>query len=140
MENQAVMPENTDIERLLVYLPLFDVCGRTFVLNGPDGTPDYAELHVVPANCYEDYLDMFFREISRPCWQTGIQNEEAVTHLVYCDCDIARCQLEDIRRMLSWCRHGDEAIPGFRESLVQDGRLTSILRRLKRLHESRESD
>ena len=135
MGGNTINIKRSDMDRLLTFLPLFDVCGRTFVVPGPDGEPDYANLHVVPEETYEDYLATFFQEIRRPCWHVELDNVEAAAHLVYCDCEIALSSLDDIRTMLCWCGSDCRDVPVFRRMLMQDGRLTSILRQLKRLRD-----
>ena len=124
-------PGKTDIDRILSFLPLFDVCGRTFILNGPDGRPDYRYLHMVPFPAYEDYTQAFFREASRPCWQVNLEEPDAVASIVYCECEIALTGLGDVQRMITWCVTSGKGLPNHRQMLAEDGRLTSILRQLR---------
>ncbi len=125
----------TEVDRLLQYLPLFDVAGRTFVLENGNGTPNYQDLHVLPEDCYEDYIYSFFATIKRPFWQVELADPESVGQLVYCDCEISLTDLDDVRRMLTWCAKEREDTPAFRRMLMDDGRLISILLHLKRIRE-----
>ncbi len=126
-------PTREDIDRLLAFLPLFDVCGRTFIVDGPDGHPDYQTLHVLPFPAYEDYMQAFFREASRPCWQVDLTEPDDVASIVYCECEIALAGLSDIQRMITWLVTSGNELPNHRQMLAEDGRIASILRRLRRI-------
>ncbi len=133
VEKTTTAPTREDIDRLLTFLPLFDVCGRTFIVEGPDGLPNYRTLHVLPFPAYEDYLQAFFREASRPCWQVDLDDPDHVASAVYCECQIALAQLSDIQRMLTWCVTSGTDFPNHRQMLVEDGRIASILKQLRRI-------
>lgn len=125
----------TEMDRLLQFLPLFDVAGRTFVLEDATGTPNYQDLHVLPEDTYEDYIQAFFSAIKRPFWQVNLADPESVGQLVYCDCEIALTDLDDIRRMLTWCAKDRDDTQAFRRMLMDDGRLISILLHLRRIRQ-----
>jgi len=122
------------IDRLMVFLPLFDVAGRTFVVPGPDGEPDLRTLHTLPYSAFEDYALAFRKVLADPVWQTPARDPDRAAEMVFCACDVARADLDEVLDMLRWIAAYDRSQKGdFIRIIVEDGRLTSILKRLSEL-------
>ena len=123
-----------DIDKLLCFLPLFDVSDRSFALTDNSETKDL-DVHFLPYSAYEDYVLEFFRLIQQPCWHVEDLDYEKLAEVVYCSCHIARADLSVLRKLLTWCVTFVGTSEEKRQMIVEDGRITVILKRLKKIRE-----
>jgi hypothetical protein len=134
MEEYRITAER--IDQLLRFLPLFDVPGKAF-------TKEWTETELKPGGWlippYPEYTDEvieFFRLAGQPCWcDYSYETQEAENMLQEGDV-VNQASLDAIKTMLTYCVRGERFCDGHWESMLQSGRIVSLLSRLKQLRAS----
>lgn len=110
------------INGLLAFLPNFEQPKRRYIREWKSYYP-----------VYEEDVVAFFRLAGESCWMdTGYKPAEA-QKLVQDDQFIAQATLPEIKTMLTYCVRGERFSDGFWASLLENGRVQAILKRLQQL-------
>lgn len=126
------------IDELLEYLPLL--------------TPSEAGKHVQPPSIerspkgpivlggpvYSQTVYAFFKLAAQECWNDYGYDPGSVRLLIDSDDAIAAASMDQIKSMLTFCVRGERFSDGHWGSMIHEGRIQAILRRLERLREDIE--
>jgi hypothetical protein len=122
------------IDRLLGFLPRFDVPQRTYARwRGAEETGDGAR--TTPYPHYEEDVLAFFLEAGQPWWSDYAYQPRTAGTMLQDDGLIASCSLEEFKTMLTYCVRGERFGDGHWEHMLQTGRIVALLRRLVELRQ-----
>ncbi|MCA9903863.1 MAG: hypothetical protein KC547_08405 [Anaerolineae bacterium] len=108
------------IDQLLQFLPTFEEPNRRFIIEWKQYYPVYAE-----------DVKQFVKLVGDPWWMdTGYQPQEAGQMLAD-DAVIQSASLDQIKTMLTFFMRGERFSDGHWGSLLENGRVQSLLHRLK---------
>jgi hypothetical protein len=136
---RAVEPiTRTRVDDLLQFLP---VLGRSNAdlepkWHGLDAVPDIDGSLPMPHPVYPSIVEEFFKLAGRPWWSDYEYSPEAAAKMVQSDEAIASASLSEIKTMLTFCVRGERFCDGHWGSMVRQGRIGAILRRLEQLRGS----
>ncbi|MGD8598561.1 MAG: DUF6508 domain-containing protein [Anaerolineae bacterium] len=127
MANHQITRER--IDRLLRFLPRFDVPQRTYARwRGGEQTAD--GVITLPHPQYEEDVLDFFREAGQPWWSDWDYEPRAAWAMLQDDAFVAACSLAELKTMLTYCVRGERFSDGHWERMLQTGRVLALLRRL----------
>jgi hypothetical protein len=122
-------PTAADIDALLAFLPRFEQPGRTFVRRWEDAG-------AFPTPVYDADVVAFFELAGQACWtDEGYVPAEAAAMLRDDTC-VASATLDEIKTMLTYAVRGERFTDGHWASLLETGRISSLLRRLADLRQT----
>jgi len=122
------------IDELVRFLPIFNT-------PGPENEPEWRGLHegandgTMPNPVYPPAVQEFFAVASQPCWNDSGYDPETAGSLLRDDRAVARASLAEIKTMLTFCVRGERFCDGHWASMIQEGRIGAILRRLQPLRD-----
>jgi hypothetical protein len=90
---------------------------------------------VLPYPSYPPVVKDFFALASQECWRDYGYEPAAAAALVQDDGAIAGASLDQIKTMLTSCVRGERFCDGHWETMIKEGRIAAILRRLEQLRE-----
>jgi hypothetical protein len=124
------------IDKLLAFLPQLEAPGRTYVQGwgGGERTPDGAI--TMPYPMYETDVVTFFLRAGQPWWSDFDYDPRTAQELLRDDAHIARCSLEEIKTLLTYCVRGERFVDGHWLHLLETGRVVAVLRRLAELRQA----
>ncbi|HWS56742.1 MAG TPA: DUF6508 domain-containing protein [Pyrinomonadaceae bacterium] len=119
---------DADIDALLKFLPGFERAGREFATwrgGGREG-----EALTLPYPDYDGDVLEFFGLAGQECWcDFGYRAEEA-WRMLGDEEALARAGLEEVKSMLTFCVRSERFGDGNWQSLLKEGRVAALLRRL----------
>jgi hypothetical protein len=133
MTDDSITPERAD--ELLRFLPGFSVPGRSYTKTWAGGERTADGAITVPYPVYEDDVLAFFGLAGQPWWSDYAYDPRQAHEMLHDDECIARCSLEELRTMLTYCVRGERFCDGHWEHLLGTGRIVALLRRLAVLRE-----
>ena len=118
-------PTRQQIDELLQFLPVFGTAGRDFVA-------EKDQKSMYPS--YTDEVEKFYRLAG---W-FGLRSYDPKKHgaMTYDDEAIRSASLDDVRHMLTFCVRGERFSDGHWGTMIRDGRIGAILRRLSELRDA----
>ena len=122
------------IDRLLCFLPRFDVPRRTYA-RWRGGEPAEDGAITTPYPGYEDDVLAFFMEAGQPWWSDYAYEPQRAWAMLQDDRLIASCSPEEFKTLLTYCVRGERFGDGHWAHLLQTGRIVALLRRLAELRE-----
>jgi hypothetical protein len=120
MSPGLITPEK--IDALLAFLPGFEKPNRSFIREWRGGYP-----------IYDDDVDAFFTLASEDCWLDYEYQPAVAGKLLVDDDAIAQADLDTLKTMFTYCVRGERFSDGFRATLLEHGRVQTLLRRLQLL-------
>jgi hypothetical protein len=117
------------INQLLAFLPAFEQPDREFVTGWMGMHPQYAPDVVA-----------FFRLAGDSSWLDFHYQPAAAAKLIVDDDFIAQADLPAIKTMLTYCVRGERFSDGFWGTLLANGRIQAILKRLQTLQTQTPQD
>lgn len=128
-------PTRSQVDELLRYLPLFQDCDvkahvawRGGTASAPDGGAGS-----LPYPEYSPEVPEFFALAGKDHWSLADYSPPAMSQLITNDSGIAAADWQQIRGLLTYCVRGERFSDGHWAWLMQDGRITAILRRIEQL-------
>jgi hypothetical protein len=123
-----------EIDALLEFLPRFERPGRTFASWGAvernrDGSIS------LPSPVYDEDVEEFFRRVGAGGWLDSNYQPAEAARMLADEEQVGRASLEQIKAMLTYCVRGERFGDGHWESLLKNGRIAALLRRLEALRE-----
>ena len=117
------IPQRTDMDELLSFLPRLypnGVAIKTYTV--PEGThwPLYAAV-----------VEGFYRAVAKKCWNDFDYLKHGAGLMIEIEPYIAQASLADIQSMLTWCLRGERFCDGHNGSVIEEGYVLNILRRLQ---------
>ncbi len=112
------------IDELLLFLPGFEDVQRDYIIAWN------------PYPVYADDVDAFFRLLSMPMWMSRDYSIQEDGARLADDAFVATADLEQIRRMFTFCVRGERFSTGIWDNLLKEGRITALLRRLQALRDT----
>lgn len=117
------LPQRTDMDELLSFLPRLypnGVAIKTYTV--PEGTywPLYAEV-----------VKDFYRAVAKECWNDFDYLRHGAGLMSENETYITQANLADIQSMLTWCLRGERFCDGHNGSVIEEGYVMNILRRLQ---------
>lgn len=130
------MPRKKDIDRLLTYLPRLYAPGFRPILRWGGGPTDSPNLCTMPWPEYDEVVEEFFKEASKPCWcDYGYRPEEAGLMLGDSSA-VARASLSEVKTMLTFCVRGERFCDGHWGAMIEEGHIRQLLLRLRTIRDS----
>jgi hypothetical protein len=133
MDETPITREHVD--ELLRYLPLLGTPDERLEpeWQGLDGQPKEDGVLTLPYPTYPPEVEEFFRLASQPCWCDYRYEPAAAGEMVPSDEAIASASLAQIKTLLTFCVRGERLCDGHWGTMVREGRVGAILRRLQQL-------
>jgi hypothetical protein len=129
------------MDELLKFLPLLSKPERDLepTWHGIVVDPDKDGVSSMPYVTYPPIIDNFFHLAGQPCWSDYEYQPEIAAKMVENDDRIASASLREIKTMLTFCVRGERFCDGHWGTMVREGRIGAILRRLDQLRPLIES-
>ena len=123
------------IDKLLHFLALFDVPGRTFIENWGGGkeTGDGAITMLYPI--YPDDVLDFYHLAGQPCWADYDYDPWETGQMLADEAFIEQATLAQIKTMLTYCVRGERFCDGHWAAMLESGKIVALLKRLRVLRE-----
>ena len=123
-------------DELLAFLRVFDSSADSSLR--PNWLPDDSALGesgelTMPHPEYPPIVEEFFELAAQPCWSDYDYDPQAAAKMVLSDDAVAAASLEQIKTLLTFCVRGERFCDGHWESMIINGRVGAILRRLNEL-------
>ncbi len=133
MAHDQLTPDR--IDELLKFLPGLEVPGRAYIEAWGGGEPTGDGAITVPYPVYADDVLRFFWLAGQPWW-SDFEYEPRRAHEMLYDDDLVRAAtLDQVRTMLTYCVRGERFADGHWNHVLQEGRVTALLRRLAALRD-----
>lgn len=116
------------IDELLAFLPGFEDVQRDCIVGWEPAWNPYP--------VYADDVDAFFRLLSMPMWMSRGYNIQEDGARLADDAFVATADLEQIRRMFTFCVRGERFSTGIWDNLLKEGRIAALLKRLQALRDT----
>ncbi len=113
-----------EMAELITFLPAFEQPNREFITEWRGLQPIYAE-----------DVDAFFKRLGHADWLNRSYQPAVASQQIRDDNLIAQADLATIETILTYCVRGERFSDGFWASLLENGRIQRLLRRLHQLHE-----
>ena len=127
------MIDQSQMDDLLKFLPLFDVPDRSFF---QWGEPQKAQGRITLSGLrYDEDVEEFFRLAHQPWWVDYAYLEKRAGEWLNDPEKIAVADLEQIETVLTYCARGERFCDGFWGELLAEGRVVAVLRRLQQIRE-----
>jgi hypothetical protein len=129
--------QNTEItkaraEELLRFLPNFSVPNRKYIKEWKGGkTPDGASLFPHPV--YEEDVVEFFHLACQVWWADRKYEPTVVGRILDDDKAIESADIAMVKSLITFCVRGERFCDGFRDSLLEAGRVQKVLVRLQEM-------
>ena len=117
-----------DIAALLKFLPGFERPGREFATWR--GCGQQSDALTLPYPDYDEDVVEFFGLAGQECWSDFGYRPEAAWRMLSDDAAVARAGLEEVKTMLTYCVRSERFGDGNWQSLLKEGRVAALLRRL----------
>lgn len=124
------LPNREEIEELVFFLPLFSEEGFQPVRQWRGGEKNEKGYIQVPYPEYDDVVGDFYKAASKECWcdYSYVPADAAV--MVENQGLIQTASLSQIKTLLTYCVRGERFGDGFWAAMIENGIITSILKRL----------
>lgn len=129
-------PTLPEIDKLLQFLPLLEMPGRSYVTSNSDREPSLEEASSVPYPEYCEDVLAFFWQAGQPCWSDFEYEPREAWALLRDDRHIDTCSLDELRTLLTVCVRSERFVDGAWLNLLESGRIGAILKRLAVLRDS----
>ena len=130
------IPSQANIEKLLIYLPLFERPGRSFVKNWIGGEKTAAGEFTIPYPDYEEDVKAFFKEASQAVWTDAKYASATASKMLEDAQAVGNATIEEARTMLTYCVRGERFCAGHWASVLEAGHIVALLRRLQQIKEA----
>jgi hypothetical protein len=127
-QRNVIWPTSTDIDMLLAFLPVFD-CRTYDPLKPGSQITNSISLH------YNAEVRRFFQLLDAPCWADYQYMPGEVAKQLQDDQAIAKASLEELRSLLTYCNRAERFCNGAWKSILTNGKMVAILRRLGSLRD-----
>ena len=133
----ALRVNRKHIDELLRFLPQFDSPDIRLdqAWHGLDSQPNKDGVLTMPSPAYPPTVTDFFQLAGQPFWSDYEYDSSAAGELVHSDAAIASASLAQIKTMLTFCVRGERFCDGHWGTMIREGRIAAILRRLSQLRE-----
>ena len=123
----------TTADVLLAFLPLFEHSDRDVIVRWvePERLSDGSM--TVPYPIYSADVMLFFDKAAGAPWTDADYARKPASRWIADDAFIAAASLDELRTLLTYCVRGERFCDGFWGSLITQGRIVPILRRLAEL-------
>ncbi len=125
-----------DIDRLLQFLPLFEMPGRGYVRVPSSKRSSLADIGSLPRPEYCQDVLAFFWLAGQLCWSDFHYDPREAQALLSDDQFIDTCSLEQLKTLLTYCVRSERFSDGAWLHLLESGRIVVLLKRLAVLRQS----
>jgi hypothetical protein len=133
---EPVHPTLKDIEELVSYLPKFSEPDFKPVEKWDELETTEGGYKTFPYPVYNQSVEQFFRTASKDCWKDGKYLTNKADELVEDDETIRKANISQIKSMLTFGVRGERFGVGHWAAMIELGKVTKILMRLKTLKEN----
>jgi hypothetical protein len=132
--NSKVVPKSSleHIDELLRFLSLFDDPNRAFSKWNSSETTDDEPIQIDFPE-YDDDVEDFFKLASSPFWDDRNYVPESAQAMVNDQQTVNKASLDEVKTMLTWCVRGERFSPGHLGTLLEQGKIVALLKRLKEI-------
>ena len=137
MPDQREPVTRIEIDKLLRFLPLFDVPNRDFVERWAGGEKTRGGAITMPYPVYPEDVKQFYRLAGQPCWSDHDYEPRKAARMLEDEALIAGATLAEVKTMLTYCVRGERFSDGHWAAMLESGRIVALLKRLRVLGEER---
>jgi hypothetical protein len=127
-----------EIDKLLRFLPLFDIPNRDFVESWAGGEKTKGGTITIPYPIYPEDVKQFYRLAGQPCWSDDDYEPRKAARMLEDEALIAGATLAEVVTMLTYCVRGERFSDGHWAAMLKSGKIVAILRRLQVLRDQVE--
>jgi hypothetical protein len=133
---KSELPTKQDIEILVGFLSRLYAPGFEPVKLRQGGAQNKEGVIMEPWIEYVDIVDIFFKTAAQDCWSDNEYTPGDAGEMLEDERFIKNASLSQVRTMLTYCVRGERFFNGHWEVMIKQGKVRSLLERLKVILES----